>query len=102
MAARSTHVTLNNRTGVNLSKTDDSLDHGIWTDRPPTIIGDRGEWESESDGFATGTEGRVTYSIDGGGEVRLHWDNPFIGSNSYDESVAPQATPDGIGVGFSV
>jgi triacylglycerol esterase/lipase EstA (alpha/beta hydrolase family) len=102
MAARSTHVTLTNRTGKNLTKTNDSLDHGIWTDRPPLLIGDRGEWESESDGFLTGTEGRVTYGIDGGGEVRLHWDNPFVGSNSYDQSVAPQATPDGVGGGFSV
>jgi hypothetical protein len=95
MAARSTHVTLKNRTRRNLTKTADNLDHGIWTDRPPVIIGDRGEWESESDGILTGTEGRATYSIDGGGEVRLHWNNPFVGSNSYHESVAPQAAPDG-------
>jgi|GEM_PF-1737928 len=102
MAARSTHVTLTNRTRKNLTRTEDSLEHGIWTDRPPLLIGDRGEWESESDGFLTGTEGRVTYGIDGGGEVRLHWDNPFVGSNSYHQSVAPQASPDGIGGGFSV
>ncbi|MFF9408184.1 hypothetical protein ACF1B0_22075 [Streptomyces anandii] len=46
----------------------------------------------------TGTEGRVTYQIedvDGAriGEVTLHWDNPYYGANSYDESVTPAATP---------
>src|SRR5215208_2488493 len=102
MAARSTHVILKNRTRMNLNKVDDSLDHGIWVERPPRIIGDRGEWESESDGVLTGTEGRTTYKIDGGGEIRLHWDNPFVGSNSYHESVAPQAAPSGVGGGFSV
>jgi hypothetical protein len=63
------------------------LDHGEWTDQPPELIGNRAEWESESDGVATGTEGRVTYqieTIDGErlGEARLHLDNPFVGSNS--------------------
>jgi Bacterial tandem repeat domain 1 len=48
----------------------------------------------------------VTYqieTIDGErlGEVRLHWDNPFVGSNSYDENVAPSAT-DATSDGFSV
>ena len=107
MAVRSTHVTLENRGGtLNLRRTAMELDHGVFTDEPPLLIGNRGEWESESSGIATGTEGRVTYQIedlDGGrvGEVRLHWDNPFIGSNSYDESVAPAAA-DATDTGFSV
>ena len=98
MAARSTNVTLLNRAGrFNLFKLKQELDHGEWTTEPPAIIGNLGSWESESDGFATGTEGRVTYQIqtDEGeviGQLRLHWDNPFVGSNSYDESVTPQAT----------
>jgi hypothetical protein len=42
---------------------------------------------SESSGVATGTEGEVTYNIEGtSGSAHFHWDNPFIGSNSYDES----------------
>jgi len=97
MAARSTHVTLENEAGrLNLRRTNLELDHGVWKDQPPQLIGNRAEWESESDGFLTGTEGRVTYLIEDVdenriGELRLHWDNPFVGSNSYDESVAPAA-----------
>ncbi|MBO8190622.1 hypothetical protein ITI46_02720 [Streptomyces oryzae] len=107
MAARSTHVTLENRAGsFNLRRTSQGLDHGEWTTKPPLLIGDRGEWESESNGFATGTEGSVTYQledVDGVrmGEVSLHWDNPFIGSNSYGESVTPAAA-DPAGQGFSI
>jgi len=97
MAARSTRVVFDNQAGqFNLRRTKAELDHGIWKEQPPQIIGDRAEWESESDGFLTGTEGRVNYAledVDGNhlGDLALHWDNPFIGSNSYDESVSPQA-----------
>jgi hypothetical protein len=106
MAARSTLVRLENTAGtLNLRLTSRSLDHGIWTKEPPDLIGDRGHWESESSGFLTGTEGRVSYdieTIDGDlvGEVRLHWDNPFSGSNSYDQSVRP--TPDDSDEGFAI
>jgi hypothetical protein len=106
MAARSTHVTLTNLAGrLNLRKTSEELDHGEWTSHPPALVGNRADWESESDGFATGTEGRVAYEIEndtGGavGTLNLHWDNPFVGSNSYDESVSPQA--DVTGNGFTV
>ena len=106
MAARSTHVTLTNQAGrFNLIKLSDTLDHGEWTIRPPATVGNQAEWESESNGFATGTEGSANYRIetDEGepiGTLDLHWDNPFVGSNSYDQSVNPQAT-DG-GEGFSV
>lgn len=107
MAARSTHVTLDNLAGrFNLRRLSASLNHGEWAVQPPQILGDRAEWESESNGFLTGTEGRVTYQIEddeGGrvGELRLHWDNPFIGGNSYDESVSPAATS-AVDDGFSV
>jgi hypothetical protein len=40
----------------------------------------RAVWGSESDGFATGTEGSVTYET-GVGQIFIHWDNPFAGSN---------------------
>ena len=107
MAARSTHVILENRAGpFNLRRTDMGLDHGEWTDPPPQLIGNKAEWQSESSGVMTGTEGRVTYQIediDGKrlGELSLHWDNPFVGSNSYDESVVPAATHTDLN-GFSV
>lgn len=97
MAARSTHVTLENKAGrFNLRLKNAGLDDGVWKIQPPQIIGDRGEWESESDGFLTGTEGRVAYAledVDGNhlGDLALHWNNPFVGSNSYDECLTAGA-----------
>jgi len=105
MAARSVHVTFDNRTGRNLLKQNDVLEHGEWTSRPPLVIGNRGEWESESDGFLTGTEGSTKYNIvdlDNNvlGSFEVHWDNPFVGSNSYSHSVTPAS--DSTGSGFSI
>jgi hypothetical protein len=59
---------------------------------PPFTItaGETVTWQSESDGFMTGTEGSVRYGIGtNGGEFTLHWDNPFVGHNSYDEQAPP-------------
>ncbi|WP_437802483.1 hypothetical protein [Sorangium sp. So ce693] len=39
-------------------------------------------WSAESDGFMTGTEGRVTYR-GSSGSVTLYWNNPFVGGNDY-------------------
>jgi hypothetical protein len=94
MAARSVSVNFVNNADVALIRASGSLSHGIWTSQPPGRIeaGTTGSWESESSGFATGTEGEVTYNIETGpgqtsGSAHFHWDNPFIGSNSYDEAV---------------
>ncbi len=99
MAARSTHVRLENATNrpFNLRRLDASLEAGEWTVKPPELIGDFGEWESESDGFLTGTEGRVSYQIETidtevMGRVDVHWNNPFLGSNSYEATALPKAT----------
>ncbi len=98
MAARSTRVRLENRTGhpFNLQLVTAGLSHGIWVTEPPTIIGDYGLWESESSGLFTGTEGHATYQIetvDGDvlGSLSLSWDNPYVGSNSYASTPVPQA-----------
>ena len=107
MAARSTHVTLENLAGrFNLRRMAHTLDHGTWATRPPRLLGTRAEWMSESNGLATGTEGRVTYQIEDDtgapvGSLQLHWNNPFAGSNSYDESVTPKATS-AVTPGFSI
>src|SRR5262249_16154802 len=60
-----------------------------WTNdvEPPTRIeaGATVTWESESCGIATGTEGEVVYKLEGTViTTQLHWDDPFIGSNSAD------------------
>ncbi|MEV5575085.1 aegerolysin family protein [Spirillospora sp. NPDC052269] len=88
-AARSTEIWFTNNTGCELRLANADLDHGIWTVYPLYSIspGGGGHWMSESDGFMTGTEGRVRYNLFGGCEnkvLRIHWNNPYVGSNSYD------------------
>jgi len=100
MPARSTLMRIHNLTANTLTKTDASLDHGDWTDpnEPPDVIppGETRFVESESAGIATGTEGAIRYDSDGGGSFYFHWDNPYLGVNSY-----AQGAPDGCGVAFS-
>ncbi|KAA6223842.1 hypothetical protein CP973_19665 [Streptomyces albofaciens JCM 4342] len=83
---RSTHVTLNNQTGANWTRTWATLQHGEWqaNSYPAESIGaySSASWQSQSDGFATGTEGEAVYAT-GYGEVRVKWNNPYVGSNSY-------------------
>jgi hypothetical protein len=40
-------------------------------------------WASQTDGFFTGTEGRVRYTLWPGADLTLSWNNPYIGSNSF-------------------
>jgi len=93
MAARSVTVNFVNNSDVALILDSASLSHGIWTTQPPVRIeaGTTVSWESESSGVATGTEGEATFKIETGpgqtdGSAHFHWDNPFVGSNSYDEA----------------
>jgi hypothetical protein len=85
-AVRSFLIHLRNGTMHVFRRTNISLPHGIFSGNgnavppeqiPPRIVG---TWESESDGFATGTEGTVTYATPVG-DVFIHWNNPYIGSN---------------------
>jgi hypothetical protein len=91
MAARSVSVSFTNKSAVALTSGGTSLLHGEWTTQPPARIeaGQTVVWESESNGFATGTEGTAYYDVEGLGITSrslFHWDNPFIGSNSYSEA----------------
>jgi len=87
MAARSTRVTIHNQTDQVLTHISDSLSHGEWTD-PLTPQGSIAPgavawWQSESNGVATGTEGRAAYRIgDSNDQFDVHWDNPYIGTIS--------------------
>ncbi len=92
-AARSVEVFLSNNTGCALKLVTARLDHGEWTRQPPADIrvGRLVKWESESNGVATGTEGEADYvtqscDVEGNNTKRLHlhWNNPFVGGNSYD------------------
>lgn len=89
-AARSVAVTFNNTTKCVLTLRDKELDHGIWVTHPAQTIqpGGSDNFETESDGFMTGTEAAVNYlasnCTQSGKRVRFHWDNPYTGRNSYD------------------
>ncbi|MCQ8773161.1 hypothetical protein [Streptomyces telluris] len=94
-AARSTQVKFHNGTGCELNRQSYGLDHGIWSQgqEPPTTVYNTWDvsWQSESNGFMTGTEGSVTYRTSNceedwrnGRTIRFHWNNPYVGSNGYD------------------
>ncbi|MGW5263486.1 aegerolysin family protein [Microbispora sp. NPDC004025] len=89
-AARSVDVTFNNTTKCVLTLRDKELDHGIWVKHPARTIqpGAGDNFETESDGFMTGTEAAVSYlasnCTQSGKRIRFHWDNPYTGRNSYD------------------
>lgn len=99
-AARSTKITFVNSSPFNLIRVEQHLDHGIWMDsmHPPEVIepGQTVAWGSESSGFMTGTEGSAEYRICGNYEnagpqdlrisFKVHWDNPYDGSNSRSHS----------------
>lgn len=93
-AARSVVVTLQNDTpyDLELNSNSESLPDGKWDDYPPTVIrsGERGEWKSESDRFASGTHGSVSYYIldQSRNSVSVSWDDPYNGSNSDGGSVS--------------
>lgn len=93
MSARSVSITLVNDTDLTLALDYKEVSGGVWVEEPPATIEARGEgaWRSDSDGLATGTEGRASYST-GGEQVQVHWDNPFVGSNSLDVGVPPGYT----------
>lgn len=103
MAARSTAVHfLNGTRNTRLYRVDYGLQHGEWSSEPPSTVepGQDVSWQSESAGFMTGTEGYVRYypvdaTTDSVGipspapdaaTVYLYWDNPWAGSNSYNQS----------------
>jgi hypothetical protein len=92
MAKRSTRVTLSNNTSYPLMFLGSAGPcHGKWTEggwNPPDQIQSKeaGAWETQSDGFLTGTEGWVKYLIATRDPrcaqqlVYIHWDNPFVWS----------------------
>src|ERR1043166_8591832 len=78
MAARSFKVVFKNVTNMSLTRTNLSLMHGEWSNGgnavPPDTIApiSKTEWESESDGIGTGTQGSVTYHGDAG-DIVVRW-----------------------------
>ena len=97
-AARSVLTTVDNQTGRDLSRQNEHLDHGIWTENeyPPEIISANStqQYQAESQGFMTGTEGYSLYKIDDGLTVKFYFDNPYIGANGYKVNLEGQGTAD--------
>ncbi|WP_395844821.1 aegerolysin family protein [Cystobacter fuscus] len=91
MASRSVTVTFTNNTSQALVLANAALQGGTWSQNmyPPSQInpGQKVTWESESNGFATGTQGTVTYNVqNGAGQAMMSWNDPFSGSNAYTQS----------------
>ncbi|MCX5148897.1 Crystal protein ET79 [Streptomyces sp. NPDC048550] len=87
-SARSTDVVFSNSTSQQLTRVSSSLPHGCWNNDslPPDYIakGITASWGSRSCGMLTGTEGYTTYRVTATGEqIKIHWNNPYTGSNSY-------------------
>jgi hypothetical protein len=91
MAQRSVVVQFLNNTNQTLSLSNSGLEGGIWSNNgtavPPQQIGPQSSanWESESNGTGTGTQGFASYTIGGNASqvVTMTWDDPFAGSNAY-------------------
>jgi hypothetical protein len=100
MAARSTQVVLKNLTELTFSRKDAGLEHGVWTENayPPETVKPMKtvHWESESDGMMTGTAGHVTFKTNAG-ELYIHWNNPYAGTNAYQVNVPAGYTYDATG-----
>ncbi|MFG2004785.1 hypothetical protein ACGFNU_37105 [Spirillospora sp. NPDC048911] len=96
-AARSVFVEVNNWTQCEMDFHDADLSHGVWsgTNWPPSEIINStwGDWSSESNGVFTGTEGTASSLLrkcvnpaNNFKVVKFHWNNPYVGANSYDNS----------------
>lgn len=94
-AARSVVVRFHNDTDQKLTYVSAGNLEGKWDTRPPATIAAHGsaQWKTESTEVFHGTQGSVTYRIANAGDVRIGWDNPYVGSNSY-----PCSGPQGFSV----
>lgn len=99
-ATRAAKITLVNSSPFTLVKFKQSLEHSNWMgDTPPPESIAPGQvviWGAESNGLMVGTEGWVEYLVCGDYKnsgpqdlkmsFRVHWSNPFTGSNSCRQS----------------
>ena len=82
---RSLVVEIVNLSSRSLTKGGDGFDHGGFGATLPTAV--IPAFHSDlftvvSNGVATGVEGGVTYTAEGASDFTVHFDNPFLGSNS--------------------
>lgn len=90
--ARSVIIEIDNKTFATLKRIRDHHDHGGFAVTPSSEIppgtADVFGAQSKSFSIGTGTEGSITYSVDGTAELTISWDNPFIGDNESSASVS--------------
>ena len=101
-AVREVNVVFVNYTVTPLTRAGGVLDHGEWNMFPPEQIQglSRAYWGTESNGFATGTEASINYGTPFG-NVWVHWNNPFVGENSFDCITPPGLSCVSLGGGGS-
>jgi hypothetical protein len=105
MPFRSFLVTIKNSTSHVWDRGNVVLGRGVWSENgiPAEHIPRNGhdaddnpvpgtDWfMSETDGFGTGTEGWIDYTTRGiAGTLRIHWNNPTIGTNEFSAGGPPQ------------
>ncbi|MEA2190904.1 MAG: hypothetical protein QOI73_1025 [Solirubrobacteraceae bacterium] len=92
-ASREINVTFHNDSDQALELAQQQLPHGCWGDTSPPQhidVGATTAINSHSCGVATGTEFALDYRLTNSGQnLHMHYDNPFVGSNSYSDQ-APQ------------
>lgn len=90
-AFRDIHVFFINSSDSVLTRIGGTLDHGCWTTEPPLkiAIDQVVEIVSESCGVGTGTEFHVTYAVDNGELMTMHYANPAAGSDTFEEEAPP-------------
>lgn len=93
--ARSVVVTVANNTSRDIQLLRTHHDHGNFALPAPGLVKSRESVvfgsQNTAGSIGTGTEGSVTYGLNGL-EATFNWDNPFIGENSADGSLAGPET----------
>jgi hypothetical protein len=71
-----------------LTRAGGTLDHGCWSEEPPLTIqvGQTLDIASESCGLATGTEFHVSYTLADGSTMSMHYANPFVDKDTFEET----------------
>ena len=85
-SARTVTILVVNSTSSPLNCGTAVLDGGEWASYPPdvTAAGATGRWRTQSNGFATGTEGNATLNIGAtSASVTIRWSNPYWGKSAY-------------------
>lgn len=89
-SVRCTVVNSSSHALVRKSDPEQEHKHGSYDEpKPPARVepGATATWNTSTAGLFTGTEGTVTFAVEGtSGAWLVSWDNPFIGDNTFDHT----------------